>query len=71
MTKLRERAPNIQRPRQRHTPAHQVKVASARQHVALTAECYPKMSREALAFARRMRANPHVQAVMRTSPTNS
>jgi hypothetical protein len=31
----------------------------------ITSERYPKMSPAALAFARQMRANPHVTAVMR------
>lgn len=31
----------------------------------ITSQRFPKMSKAALAFARQMRANPHVQGVMR------
>lgn len=55
-------APQQHISRRSGTPA--VRTCSSR-NAHITSERYPKMSPAALAFARQMRANPHVTAVMR------
>ena len=55
-----------QRPQQR-LPAltHRERATLSAASTGITAQRFPKMSPAALAFARQMQANPHVQAVMR------
>lgn len=58
--------PRKQAPQQPHPPLtrrESAKVAAA--SASITPEHHPRMSNAALAFARQMRANPHVQAAMR------
>lgn len=70
MPKLREHTNRTTRANQPHTTPKRgnksaTPASSPNKSTGITPERYPRMSRSAVTFARQMRANPHVQAVMR------